>query len=199
MRLKTVQTAYAHGIAVMPLVAREKKPAKAGWQNEPMPTPEEIEVWARQGNIGFRAGAISGGLFVIDVDPGADISELGELPKTVTVLTGRTDPDTGKRGQHLYFRSKVKLLNSAGKLGEHIDTRGDGGFVVGPGSIHPKTGAIYEFAPGLGLGEVEIAEFPQHLVDRLMPKLTVATTPKRSVTAANWLEQVPLELKVEAG
>ena len=199
VRIEAADAAHAAGIAVMPLVAREKKPAKAGWQNEPMPTPEEIEVWARRGNIGFRAGAISGGLFVIDVDPGADISELGELPKTVTVLTGRTDPDTGKRGQHLYFRSKVKLLNSAGKLGEHIDTRGDGGFVVGPGSIHPKTGAIYEFAPGLGLGEVEIAEFPQHLVDRLMPKLTVATTPKRSVTAANWLEQVPLELKVEAG
>ena len=68
VRIEAADAAHAAGIAVMPLVAREKKPAKAGWQNEPMPTPEEIEVWARQGNIGFRAGAISGGLFVIDVD-----------------------------------------------------------------------------------------------------------------------------------
>ena len=32
MRLKTVQTAYAHGIAVMPLLAKGKRPSQIGWQ-----------------------------------------------------------------------------------------------------------------------------------------------------------------------
>lgn len=190
-RLSAVHAAHAAGIAAMPLLSRDKRPAQKGWQKAAMPTLEEVEAWARKANIGFRTGSVSGGLIVIDLDPGADISDLGELPRTVTVLTGRTDDATGRRGTHLYFRTATLLTNSAAKLGAHIDTRGEGGYVVAPGSIHPETGAMYEFATGLGLGEVEIADLPQHLIDLLEAKPSVAPT-SEDATTTEWIDQVPL-------
>ena len=126
--------------------------------------------WARVANIGFRTGSISKGLVVIDCDLGADISCLGELPDTVTVLTGRTNAVTGQRGMHLYFRTGCALKNSVSKLCDLIDIRAGNGYVVAPGSTHPETGLQYEFKPGFGLGEIEIAELPQHLLDRIEPK-----------------------------
>ena len=199
VRLKVAQAAHAAGIAVMPLLPRDKKPAQKGWQKAAKASLEEAEAWARKTNIGFRTGLASGGLIVVDLDPGADITDLGELPKTVTVLTGRTDDANGTRGRHLYYRTPASLSNSSAKLGAHIDTRGEGGYVVAPGSIHPDTGMMYEFAPGLGLGEVEIAELPQHLVDRLISKSAAAVTSSVATAANKWTDQVPLELRLQAG
>lgn len=57
-------------------------------------------------------------------------AEHEELPLTVTVLTGGG-------GRHLYFLYPGQLVpNSAGKLGEGLDIRGDGGYVVVPPSVH---------------------------------------------------------------
>jgi hypothetical protein len=94
------------------------------------------------------------------VDPGADASGL-DLPPTVTVNTGRPT------ACHLYFRCKEALGNSAGRLGPNIDVKADGGQVVFPGSIHPETGQMYEWAEGLAPWEVEIAELPAHILQRL--------------------------------
>lgn len=198
-RLSAAQAAQAAGIAVMPLLPNDKKPAQKGWQKAAEASLEEAEAWARKANIGFRTGLTSGGLIVVDLDPGADLLVLGELPVTVKAYTGRTDPATGLRGVHLYFRTTAALANSTGKLGDHIDTRGEGGYVVAPGSIHPETGAMYEFAAGLGLGEVEIAELPQHLVDRLTSKSAAAATSSMDTSMSEWVEEIPLETKLEAG
>jgi hypothetical protein len=45
--------------------------------------------------------------------------------------------NTGRGGMHLYFRQPPgePLRNTAGRLGWLIDTRGAGGYVVGPGSV----------------------------------------------------------------
>ena len=199
VRLSAAQAAHEAGIAVMPLLPQDKRPAHKGWQKAAKASLEEAEAWARKANIGFRTGLASGGLIVVDLDPGADTTDLGELPETVAVLTGRTDDATGTRGRHLYFRTTAALANSTGKLGDHIDTRGEGGYVVAPGSIHPDTGMMYEFAPGLGLGEVKIAELPQHLIDRLALKSAAAVTPNVDTAASKWTDEVPLELRLEAG
>ena len=51
------------------------------------------------------------------------------LPRTFTVRTP-------SGGLHLYFTAPDKSLgNTVGKLGRQIDTRGVGGYVVGPGSV----------------------------------------------------------------
>jgi hypothetical protein len=56
----------------------------------------------------------------------------------------------------------------------------------------------YEFKPGFGLGEIEIAELPQHLLDRIEPKPKAEPVTKQNQTLP-WIEQVPLELRLEAG
>jgi hypothetical protein len=170
LRIAAARAAHAAGIAVMPLCVQSKKPARQGWQMAEFPDSAVTAEWARVANIGFRTGSISKGLVVIDCDLGADISCLGELPDTVTVLTGRTNAVTGQRGMHLYFRTGCALKNSVSKLCDLIDIRADNGYVVAPGSTHPETGLQYEFKPGFGLGEIEIAELPQHLLDRIEPK-----------------------------
>ena len=46
--------------------------------------------------------------------------------------------ETPNRGRHYFFRAPdTPLGNTAGKLGEGIDTRGNGGYVIAPGSVLP--------------------------------------------------------------
>ena len=113
-------------------------------------------------NIGIATGR-SSDIFVLDVDGEdgkAGLEKLkakhGSLPNTVTIKTGK--------GRHLYFRCNgARVGNSVGKLGEGIDVRGDGGYVVAAGSIH-VSGVDYRFVDGRGLHELEIASAPDWLL-----------------------------------
>jgi hypothetical protein len=81
----------------------------------------------------------------------------GEPSKTLTVITNR--------GKHLYFRANVEVNNSTGRIGAHIDVRGDGGYTVAPPSVHPS-GSIYALDKSAG---IEIADAPQWLIDLALP------------------------------
>ena len=151
-----IEYGYGLGWSFTPLTG--KRPTLKSWPTLPRETLAEALAWAAQGNVGLRTGAMSG-VVVIDADPGADLAPL-DLPATITARTGRD-------GQHLYYRYTRPVGNSTGKLGPHIDVRGDGGQVVYPGSIHPETGRRYEWAEGLAPWQVEIAELPRHILERL--------------------------------
>ena len=120
---------------------------------------EQAITWARRQNVGIRTGRASG-IIGIDVDPGGDVSPLN-LPATATVSTGRPG------AIHLYYRCREPIGNSSGKLGRHIDVKGDGGQLVYPGSVHPDTKVIYQWADGFEPWNVEIAELPRHVIDLL--------------------------------
>jgi len=118
-----------------------------------------IRAWFKQwpnSNIGIATGE---GLHVIDVDTakGAKLDDLGDLPETLKVRTG-------SGGYHLYFKRDITLGNTANKLGKCIDTRGDGGYVVAPGSNH-KSGGTYEW-----INELEPAQLPVSIIERLKEK-----------------------------
>jgi putative DNA primase/helicase len=115
-------------------------------------------------------GIVLGGprnVFVLEYD-GAEgeaslkklVEEEGTLPPTLTVET--------PRGRHYYFTAPagVRVSNSVGRIAKGIDIRGERGFVVGPGSVHPS-GIVYKFRPGRGPDEVEIAPAPPWLLKRL--------------------------------
>ena len=138
-----------------------KKPVLPGWQERPRETLEEALEWAAKGNVGLRTGRASGGIYVIDKDPGGDVSGLN-LPNTVTGKTGRPE------AFHFFFHHDGTLGNSNGKLGSHIDVRGDGGQVVFPGSVHPETGVRYEWVEGHEPWNIEVAELPAHVVELLL-------------------------------
>jgi putative DNA primase/helicase len=116
------------------------------------------------------------GLLVVDFDPrhGSNESRAaleaarGAFPATIEVATGNG-------GTHLYYQTPRAVKCSAGKVALGIDTKGDGGCIVGPGSIHPTTGKPYtwQVSPEQAHG---IAGAPQWLLDALEdPKNPPAT------------------------
>lgn len=155
-----------------------KVPISKRWNLLSVPTERDVEQWIREGrNIGVRTGSISG-IVVLDEDPknGGSIAHLlhslgmESLPSTPTVITG-------SGGRHYYFRypKGAKIGNSSRELqSPGIDIRGEGGQVVYPGSIHPETGQVYAWAPTLSPDDVELADLPQPILDRLTKKRTYA-------------------------
>jgi len=126
-----------------------------------------VKAWWKRwpyANIGIRTGAVSG-LVVLDVDPrhGGDESLYAlkskcALPDTVEVITG-------SGGRHVYFQHPGKLVrNSAGKIGAGLDIRGDGGYIVAPGSNH-KSGGHYDWEASSSPDLTAIAPLPQPLID----------------------------------
>jgi hypothetical protein len=127
--------------------------------------PEQIKEWwalHRNSNIGIATGAVSG-IFVIDIDsPDAEAalrkleSELGLLPVTIEVITGK--------GRHLYFRHPGKAIKcSRGEIAPDIDCRGDGGYVIAPPSRH-LSGRRYCWSVDTGNA---LAEAPDWLIQRV--------------------------------
>jgi len=122
-------------------------------------------------NVGIATGK-DAGLVVIDIDDNeekgkygketlADLeSKYGKLPDTLQCLTG-------SGGVHNYFKypAGVKISNSQGAIGNWVDVRGDGGYVVAPPSIHPETGRPYEWEISCELDE--IAELPPAWIELL--------------------------------
>ncbi|MGA2496914.1 MAG: bifunctional DNA primase/polymerase [Tepidisphaeraceae bacterium] len=102
--------------------------------------PSQITAWWRrwpQANIGIVTGA-EAGIVALDVDPrhgGNDSlaaleAEHGQLPPTIEAITG-------SGGVHLIFRHPGQRIgNSAGRVGQGLDVRGDGGYLVVAPSLH---------------------------------------------------------------
>lgn len=129
-----------HGFSVMPLRQKGKRPLLKTWkhlQAEPA-TPEQVESWGQE-YPGCNWGVLtSPQLAVIDCDNRAAYDRAREfLPNAPTCRTGK--------GWHIWLRPApgLEVRNSAGN---GLDVRGDGGYVVGPGSVH-LNGQGYEFEP----------------------------------------------------
>ena len=157
------------GFKIFPLVQSGKMPAFKGWQQGGTKNWEHAERYLSKGN--FNYGILTGAssmVFVLDADgPEGAVSlalletVFGQLPVTLKVNT--------PHGSHYYFRTGLNAIpNSVGKIADHIDVRGDGGYVVGPGSSTPD--GVYAFAPGCGPEEVPIAAAPRWLIARAEKK-----------------------------
>ena len=147
-RFLTREALNAHDRGWLLVQLDGKKPRLKGWLKMPPPSHEDVERWAAEGNLGVRTG-LESGVVVVDVDAhkGGSVEGL-DLPTTVTARSGGG-------GLHYYFRCpEGGLKNSAGKLAEHVDVRGDGGQIVLPGSVHPETGKNYSWERGLSPDEV---------------------------------------------
>ncbi|WP_210529775.1 bifunctional DNA primase/polymerase [Rubellimicrobium arenae] len=130
------------------------------------PTADGIEypvAWIRAPRgVGIATGD---GIVVLDEDgPGgrASLARLqernGKLPETAMQKTGRLD---GGRQYFLRVTPDVAVPNSAGRMGEGLDARGQGGFAMCGPSIHPTLN-FYEWL--LTPMEVGIAIAPDWLI-----------------------------------
>ncbi|WP_412540222.1 bifunctional DNA primase/polymerase [Longispora sp. K20-0274] len=159
-RMHSALTAAALGWHVFPLVPNDKRPAVREWEARATTDPDRItRCWSTGAfNIGIACGP--SGLLVVDLDMpkpadpgpvevhGAVCRDGADVFTAVSEHAGHPDPietcivDTARGGQHHYFTHPTdgpQLRNTAGRrgngLGWLVDTRGHGGYVVGPGSV----------------------------------------------------------------
>lgn len=140
----------ARGWRVFPVSPNSKRPRFRkghkwgdGFKSATTDPATILEMWGEGGmdcNIGIATGKASG-LFVIDVDvkDGAVGGEseralLDELGMTAWPVTPKALTATG--GWHVYFEypEDEDLTSGRSPLGPNLDTRGEGGYVVAPGS-----------------------------------------------------------------
>jgi Bifunctional DNA primase/polymerase, N-terminal/Primase C terminal 1 (PriCT-1) len=119
-----------------------------------------------EANIGLATGQ-KNNITVLDVDPrhGGDASlaaltaQHGELPESWRSRTG-------SGGEHIIFEYIAGAGSSAGKLGDGLDIRSDGGLVIAPPSLH-ETGRRYGW-----INEGPIATAPVWLAAALLREKT---------------------------
>jgi hypothetical protein len=170
-RLLRAAVVYAKrfGFAVFPVGHGSTIPVTAHGCKDATRDAQKICAWWRRwpnANVGIATGATSG-IFVLDIDfrAGGDESlaalegRNGKLPGGAPIVS------TPGGGWHYYFRapSEVEVRNSAGVLAPGLDLRGEGGYVLGPPSIHPN-GERYVWKASAHIRNVVPAEAPEYLL-----------------------------------
>jgi hypothetical protein len=135
------------GCRVFPVAAREKTPLIPDWPHQASDRSENIDFWSKRwpgSNWGVATGAGSGA-FVVDFDGDAGRKAIENFTGAYGTEWLQTRTAKTPRGLHLWYiwpDGETRIRNSAGKIAEGVDVRGEGGYVVIPPSIHPS-GAAY--------------------------------------------------------
>jgi hypothetical protein len=137
-----------------------------------------IEAWWKRlhpnAMIGLPTGELNG-IWVLDIDVPSHEHEssgwiwLEEMQKLHGKLPETRTAKTANGGLHFYFNYVDGIRNGAGKesgLGDGVDVRGEGGYVVAPGSILAD-GRFYEWSCD---DDTPIADAPQWLLDIVVKK-----------------------------
>lgn len=155
------EDALSRGFAILTCEPHDKSPwAKYSPHavNSSTRVPElALLAWTEGHEANYGVGCGPSNLTVVDCDHGlASVEEFEawrvehNLPETLTVVSGREG-----FGAHMYYSGAVptcgfKIGNVTGEL------KGLGGYVVGPGSIHPDTGKKYYI-----LKDIDVAPLPE--------------------------------------
>ena len=136
-----------------PTCTSPAKHPRVRWREAATDDEDQIREWWAEwpdANIGLATGEVSN-LWVLDLDQ----KEYG--PENFERFRAGRDLEaavvkTGGGGAHLYFawEERADVRNRAGIL-RGVDVRGEGGYVVAPGSCH-ATGVLYEWAADREVG-----------------------------------------------
>lgn len=153
-----------YGIPLFPvqiIQGQKQQPLIKDWPNLASSNPAQVGAWWRthpDAIPGLPTGARSGidGLD-IDVKNGKDgRATLAELERIHTPLSPGPVVRTLSGGEHRWRQHHPGLRNTAGRLGEGIDTRGDGGYL-----------AVYHWPEGFDGDVSALPEWPQWILDKL--------------------------------
>jgi hypothetical protein len=130
-------------------------------------------------------------LVVIECDSEEDLTRIENLDLPVTLTVRSSEPYK----RHFYFRPPVDLevvpyvafRFESGKL-----TADSGRYFLAPPSIHPS-GTVYDFLPGLGPDDVDIAELPEHDYRMLVEQARLEDAEQRTRI------EIDPEAKIHAG
>jgi hypothetical protein len=164
----------AHGWAIFPV--RGKVPLTARGLLDATTDAAVVSALFTDSRVtGVAISCGASGLLVVDLDGDAGHAAWADLaarhgghPHTLTAETGKPG------GPHLYFSGSGR--SSAGKLGAEIDTRGDGGYVVAPPSLHPS-GRRYRWIDP----KAPLAAVPEWLPPLLKPPPPPVTGERRDI------------------
>lgn len=131
------------GFHVFPLYPDSKIPSIKKFSEKATRDIFQIRTWWNQwpqSNIGIATNTFAGGqsLIVVDIDCAKGkkgFQTLGDL-----ILEGKKVPETYSQttasgGKHLIYRYPHPVKQGTSVLGEGLDIRSRGGYIVGPGSI----------------------------------------------------------------
>lgn len=162
-KLQSALALASKGFYVFPIQPDSKVPPQnLAWREESTCDAEKIQKWWQQNkeyNIGLDTG--KSGLYVIDVD--AKEGKKGDASfRELDMVFGFPDTflvATPSGGFHLYYWGQG-FRNTASRLAPDIDTRGEGGYVLAPGST--INGKAYEVTK-----RVKPAVLPAWITERL--------------------------------
>jgi len=166
----------SQGWQVLPLVNKDKRPMipwKEGGSTDEATVIGWFDMW-KNANIGIVTGKKSG-IVVLDVDHNHNGEKsLFALMEKYWILPDTPISRTGGGGLHYVFQHPgIDLSNSAGKIGEGLDIRGDGGQICAPPSIHPS-GTHYKWDENYKPSKFKPAAMPNWLLDLLQENKVVA-------------------------
>jgi putative DNA primase/helicase len=127
--------------------------------------PDTLKAWWAKwpdASIGIQTGSASG-VIVIDIDDRhGGFQSLERLEKIRGALPKCPAVHSGGGGRHLYFAAPDFLVKNKVSIEDGIDIRGDGGYIVGPPSLHAG-GKHYCWVDGLDLDQVPLPPLPDWL------------------------------------
>ncbi|MFG2618008.1 DUF3987 domain-containing protein [Streptomyces sp. NPDC048507] len=156
------------------------------WRNAASNDPQDVVTWTAGATVNLAVDCGRSGIFVVDEDAYGEFARLCDqigipMPKTLTIQTAD--------GFHYYFLQPAgaAITNAESELKDYaINIRGEGGYVVAPGSVH-QSGVIYSF-----IDEFEaIALAPDELVDFLRNQRRVAKASAPSVSRVRMSQLAP--------
>ena len=142
----------------------DKKTLDHGFKNATT-NVEQVKAWWERwpdANIGVATGVKS--FVVLDVDGSKGKKSLKALEKKYGKLSKTVTSRTGGGGKHYFFRTDQGVECSASKIGDKLDIKGEGGYIIMPPSDH-KSGKKYKWVKGLDPASVAIADMPDWLFD----------------------------------
>jgi hypothetical protein len=139
-------TLAQRGLHVFPCAPRGKIPLTKHGCLDASAEADQIRAWwdkRPDANIGIATGSKSG-VWALDIDGDDGEASLRDIEQRMKQpLPATVESITGGGGRHLFFRlpdadEAPIIKNSAKQLGNGLDVRGDGGYVIAPPSIHPS-------------------------------------------------------------
>ena len=173
--LEVAQAYLAAGLSVIPIRADgSKKTSLTTWKEyqQRLAMPDEVRNWWGKPGLGIAivCGRISKGLEVLDFETQQIFAGWARLmvPRWLPSLDRLPQIQTPSGGMHVYYRTAIIAGNTKLARDERgetlIETRGEGGYVVAPGSppeCHPDK-KEYRRVAGPSLLEIPwIEDLPQ--------------------------------------
>jgi hypothetical protein len=142
-------------------------------------------------NLGIITGSQSG-FFVLDVDGDEGHESLAALERQHSALPETTEVITGGGGSHYYFKcpAGMKIKNSVSEVAPKLDIRGDGGYVLAPGSLH-KSGRRYEWSVDTEDERPGIADAPDWLLKLMASKPASSGQPYQKKDWSHLKQPIP--------